>query len=249
MQGLWSMFFQGPKESVKKLNEAVLALENSEKYQYVVQDWRYCLDKLHALREDGGRAELRIDTESSGNITGMPECFQKFVDFAPELEAVYSDHSLEADDFRNILYSKPGDSGKDAVELSVYYYRGGGDCIHLSPDAWKCYHSNEEEEDIDKPGISLADVEELRKIGWGERDEPLIFTARLSHYNDKTKTFDIVERTFNSEDGEFEMQYDGDFEDEEDWCWVENTGRGIWFFTNPDMEEYQFVLKLLGLSK
>ena len=45
------------------------------------------------------------------------------------------------------------------------------------------------------------------------------------------------------------MQYDGDFEDEEDWCWVENTGRGIWFFTNPDMEEYQFVLKLLGLSK
>ncbi len=177
------MYFQGPKESVKKLNETVLALENSEKYQYVVQDWRYCLDKLHALREDGGRAELRIDTESSGNITGMPEYFQEFVDFAPELEAVYSDHSLEADDFRNILYSKPGDSGKDAVELGVYYYRSGGDRIHLSPDGWKCYHSNEEDEDIDEPEISLEDVEELRKIGWGERDEPLIFTARLSQEN------------------------------------------------------------------
>ena len=96
MQGLWSMFFQGPKESVKKLNEAVLALENSEKYQYVVQDWRYCLDKLHALREDGGRAELRIDTESSGNITGMPECFQEFVDFAPEMpSATYTNGRSE----------------------------------------------------------------------------------------------------------------------------------------------------------
>ena len=249
MQGLWNMFFQGPKESVKKLNETVLALENSEKYQYVVQDWRYCLDKLHALREDGGRAELRIDTESSGNITGMPEYFQEFVDFAPELEAVYSDHSLEADDFRNILYSKPGDSGKDAVELGVYYYRSGGDRIHLSPDGWKCYHSNEEDEDIDEPEISLEDVEELRKIGWGERDEPLIFTARLSHYNDKTKTFDIVERTFNSEDGEFVMEYDVDFENEEDWCWIEDSGRGIWLFTNSAMSEYDFVLKLLGLHK
>ena len=234
---------------MKKLNETVLALENSEKYQYVVQDWRYCLDKLHALREDGGRAELRIDTESSGNITGMPEYFQEFVDFAPELEAVYSDHSLEADDFRNILYSKPGDSGKDAVELGVYYYRSGGDRIHLSPDGWKCYHSNEEDEDIDEPEISLEDVEELRKIGWGERDEPLIFTARLSHYNDKTKTFDIVERTFNSEDGDFVMEYDVDFENEEDWCWIEDSGRGIWLFTNSAMSEDDFVLKLLGLHK
>ncbi|MCI9332697.1 MAG: hypothetical protein HFG05_11085, partial [Oscillibacter sp.] len=95
MQGLWTMVFRGPEESVRKLNEAVFALENSEEYRYVVEDWRYCLDKLHALREDGGRAELRIDTGSSGNITGMPECFQEFVDFAPELEAVYSDHSLE----------------------------------------------------------------------------------------------------------------------------------------------------------
>ena len=247
MQGLWTMVFRGPEESVRKLNEAVFALENSEEYRYVVEDWRYCLDKLHALREDGGRAELRIDTGSSGNITGMPECFQEFVDFAPELEAVYSDHSLEAGDFRNILYSKPGDSGKDAIEFGVYYYRAG-ERIHISPDGWRCYHSNEEE-DIDEPEISLEDVEELRRIGRSERDEPLIFTARLSHYNDKTKTFDIVERTFNSEDGEFVMQYDVDFEDEEDWCWVENTGRGIWLFTNPDMEEYQFVLKLLGLSK
>lgn len=247
MQGLWNMFFQGPKESVKKLNEAVLALENDEEYQYVVQDWRFCLDKLGALQEDGDRAELQIDTGSSCNITDMPECFQKFVDFAPELEAVYSDHSLEADDFRNILYSKPGDSGEDAVELSVSYYRSG-DRIHLSPDGWQCYHSNEEE-DIDEPEISLEDVEELRKIGWGERDEPLIFTVRLSHYNDKTKTFDIVERTFNREDGEFVMQYDGDFDDGEDWCWIENSGRGGWSFTDSGMSKYQFVLKLLGLNK
>ncbi|MCI8691078.1 MAG: hypothetical protein HFF87_12365 [Oscillibacter sp.] len=245
MQGLWSMFFQGPKESVKKLNEAVLALENSEEYRYVVEDWRYCLDELHALWEDGGRAELLIDTESSGNITGMPECFQEFVDFAPELEAVYSDHSLEDDDFRNILYSKPGDSGKDAVAFDVSY-RWGGERIHISPDGWRYYHSNEEE-DIDEPGISLEDVEELRKIGWGERDEPLIFTARLSHYNDKTKTFDIVERTFNSEDGYFKREDDED--DEDGLCWVENTGRGIWFITNPDMEKYEFVLKLLGLNE
>ena len=65
MQGLWTMVFRGPEESVRKLNEAVFALENSEEYRYVVEDWRYCLDKLHALREDGGRAELRIDTECS----------------------------------------------------------------------------------------------------------------------------------------------------------------------------------------
>ena len=184
-------------------------------------------------------------SKSSGNITGMPECFQEFVDFAPELEAVYSDHSLEADDFRNILYSKPGDSGKDAVAFDVSY-RWGGDRIHISPDGWRYYHSNEEE-DIDEPGISLADVEELRKICWGERDEPLIFTARLSHYNDKTKTFDIVERTFNSEDGYFKREDDED--DEDGLCWVENTGRGIWFITNPDMEKYEFVLKLLGLNE
>lgn len=240
MQGLWTMVFRGPKESVRKLNEAILALEENEEYKYIVEDWRFCLEEMDALDEDGDSAELYIDTESSCNITGMDEYFREFVDFAPELEAAYSDCSLEAKDFRNILYSKPGDRGKDAIEFSVSLYRGG-DRVHLSLDGWQCYHSNEDEGK--EPEISMEDVEQLRAIGYGERDEPLIFKVKLSHNNSS------IERTFNSEDGEFVMEYDGDFEDGEDWCWIANTDRGVWLFNDASIaDQYRFVLELLNLS-
>ena len=260
MQGNWAIAFRGPEDKITAMKTAVTAYCKEKNYKELLDALEHF---SQIFSQEDGKNVLLFESTASCQIIGMEKFLVELAPLDPSLEGVCATKVLNADNQRVIYYSAPGDDGSALVKLNAHSYTSGGIRIHVSRDAWECYHSWEEELREDgtpwvPPDISWEDAKALEDLYIGDsypRDhKPFTFTFAESDYDEEGHPVRLGEPvTYRSDEGRFHMDYDGDFENEEDLVWSAG-GTGRWNIVDEQHNLYSSLnlaemLRLPDLSQ